>query len=218
MRIPKLIPYDPFIKRSLDILVSSAALLFLSPLFYLIILIIKSGSPGPVFFKQKRIGKGFRPFKLIKFRSMAVTENLGDGDFDPGDNSRVTKVGSFLRRSKLDELPELFNVLTGDMSIVGPRPEVEKYVKTHQKDFETTLRIRPGLSDFASIKYQDEEAILVSQTDPEMYYREVILPDKLQLAKRYVEEMSFKTDLQIIKDTIKSIMKTLPISGQARSG
>jgi lipopolysaccharide/colanic/teichoic acid biosynthesis glycosyltransferase len=206
LRIPKLIPYDPFIKRSLDILVSSAALLFLSPLFYLIIFIIKSGSPGPVFFKQKRIGKGFRPFKLIKFRSMAVTENLGDGDFDPGDNSRVTKVGSFLRRSKLDELPELFNVLTGDMSIVGPRPEVEKYVKTHQKDFERTLRIRPGLSDFASIKYHDEEAILAGQADPERYYREVILPDKLRLAKRYVEEMSFRTDLKIIKHTINSVV------------
>ena len=137
---------------------------------------------------------------------MAVPKNLADGDFEPGDNSRVTKMGSFLRRSKLDELPELFNVLTGDMSIVGPRPEVEKYVKTHQIDFERTLSIRPGLSDFASIKYHDEEAILAGQADPERYYREVILPDKLRLAKRYVEEMSFRTDLKIIKHTINSVV------------
>jgi lipopolysaccharide/colanic/teichoic acid biosynthesis glycosyltransferase len=138
---------------------------------------------------------------------MAVPENLEFEGFEPGDSSRVTRMGSFLRRSKLDELAELFNVLNGDMSIVGPRPEVEKYVKIHQEDFETTLRVRPGLSDFASIKYQDEEAILAGETDPERYYREVILPDKLRLAKRYVEEMSFKTDLQIIRDTIMSVVR-----------
>jgi lipopolysaccharide/colanic/teichoic acid biosynthesis glycosyltransferase len=139
---------------------------------------------------------------------MAVSQNPRARDFEPGDDSRVTRAGSFLRKLKLDEVPQLFNVLSGDMSIVGPRPEVEKYVKAYQKDFATILSIRPGLSDFASIKYHDEESILADQTDPETYYREVILPDKLRLAKRYVEEMSLTTDVQIIKDTIKSVVSS----------
>jgi lipopolysaccharide/colanic/teichoic acid biosynthesis glycosyltransferase len=206
--IPKLIPYDPFLKRSLDILLSSVALIFLSPLFYLTSIFIKSNSKGPVFFRQKRIGQNLRPFKLIKFRSMAAVENPGKGQFEAGDTSRVTRVGYFLRKFKLDEMPELFNVLNGDMSIVGPRPEVEKYVLAYPEDFESTLRVRPGVSDFASIKYRDEEGILAGQTDPEAYYREVILPEKLRLAKRYVEEMSFRTDLKIIKETIKSVVRS----------
>jgi lipopolysaccharide/colanic/teichoic acid biosynthesis glycosyltransferase len=138
---------------------------------------------------------------------MAVFQNQEDRVFEPGDDSRVTRVGSFLRRFKLDELPELFNVLNGDMSIVGPRPEVEKYVLAYRKDFQTALKIRPGLSDLASIKYHDEEAILARQQDPERYYLHVILPDKLRLAKRYLKDLSFKTDMHIIKDTIKSVVR-----------
>jgi lipopolysaccharide/colanic/teichoic acid biosynthesis glycosyltransferase len=185
--------YFPALKRSLDILLSSLALIFLSPLFYLISIFIKSNSKGPVFFSQKRIGQDFKPFNLTKFRSMTVAENPRVWEFEPGGKSRVTRVGAFLRKFKFDELPELFNVLNGDMSIVGPRPEVEKYVLAYPEDFESTLRVRPGLSDFASIRYHDEEAILASQKDPEKYYREVILPDKLDLAKQYIKEISFKT-------------------------
>jgi len=124
----------------------------------------------------------------------------------------VTRVGSFLRRTKLDELPEFFNVLNGDMSIVGPRPEVADYVRVYSEDFNQTLKIRPGLSDFSSIKYRNEEAILAGQPDPEAYYLNVILPDKLRLAKLYVKNVSFNTDLQIIIDTIKSIMTRETVS------
>lgn len=132
-------------------------------------------------------------------------ENSGK-EFDPGDSSRVTKLGEILRKTKIDELPELFNVLIGDMSIVGPRPEVASYVEAYPTDFAEVLKIRPGLSDLASIKYRNEEMILKSHINPEKYYRDVILPDKLRLAKHYAEKISLKTDLRIIKNTIRHIL------------
>lgn len=138
---------------------------------------------------------------------MTVLRNPEQGEFDPGDKHRITRAGSFLRKTKLDELPELFNVLNGDMSIVGPRPEVEKYVKVYHEDFKEILKIRPGLSDYASVKYRDEETILANQSDPESYYRQVILPDKINLAKRYIKDISFKTDMQIIGETLKCIVR-----------
>jgi lipopolysaccharide/colanic/teichoic acid biosynthesis glycosyltransferase len=138
---------------------------------------------------------------------MALPDDLKQGQFEPGDSSRITRVGSFLRKTKLDELPELFNVVNSDMSIVGPRPEVEKYVQVYTKDFEAVLKVSPGLSDFASIKYRDEESILSKQADPEKYYIETILPDKLSLAKQYAQQISFKTDMRIMRETIQSIFR-----------
>jgi lipopolysaccharide/colanic/teichoic acid biosynthesis glycosyltransferase len=137
---------------------------------------------------------------------MSIDRNENQREFEPGDNARVTTIGSFLRKAKLDELPELYNVLNGDMSIVGPRPEVEEYVRTYIKHFSDILKIRPGLSGFASIKYRAEESILASQPDPEAQYLNVILPDKLRLAKCYAKEISFSTDLRIIRDTLRSIV------------
>jgi lipopolysaccharide/colanic/teichoic acid biosynthesis glycosyltransferase len=198
------IPY-PLLKRSLDLIVASVALLVLSPVLYIIIIFVRLNSSGSAFFKQQRFGKDFKPFQLVKFRSMTVAKDPLQEEFEPGDDARVSRVGSFLRRTKLDELPELFNVLNGDMSIVGPRPEVEKYVRAYPEDFKEILRIRPGLSDYASIKYRDEEAMLAGQPDPERYYCEVILPDKLHLGRRYLEEMSLRIDIRIIIETIKSI-------------
>jgi lipopolysaccharide/colanic/teichoic acid biosynthesis glycosyltransferase len=198
------IPY-PLVKRLLDVVLASVALLVVSPVFYIIIIFVRLNSSGSVFFKQQRFGKDFKPFQLVKFRSMTVAKDPLQEEFEPGDDTRVTRVGSFLRRTKLDELPELFNVLNGDMSIVGPRPEVEKYVRAYPEDFKEILRIRPGLSDYASIKYRDEEAMLAGQPDPERYYCEVILPDKLHLGRRYLEEMSLRIDIRIIIETIKSI-------------
>lgn len=199
------VDYYPTIKRLLDFTLASAAFIVLSPLFCLIIILIKLDSKGPSFFRQKRLGKNFKPFYLIKFRSMTASERLDCGEFDPGDASRITKVGAFLRKTKLDELPELYNVLKGDMSIIGPRPEVEKYIRIHCEDFKEVLKIRPGLSDYASIKYRYEEEILAGQDKPETYYLRVILPDKLRLARRYVKEISLSTDLRIIKETLKAI-------------
>ena len=138
---------------------------------------------------------------------MTHEKRVTEGQFSPGDVRRITKLGKFLRKTKIDELPELINVIKGEMSIVGPRPEIEKFVQAYSKDFDEILRIRPGLTDFASIKYRDEENILASQSDPDDYYRYVILPDKLSLAKYYLELISLNTDLHIIKNTFKSIIR-----------
>jgi len=132
--------------------------------------------------------------------------NNSGKEFTPGDSSRITKLGKILRKTKIDELPELLNVLIGDMSIVGPRPEVAFYVEAYPRDFAEVLKIRPGLSDLASLKYRDEEMILKSHITPEKYYRDVILPDKLRLARHYSEKISFKTDLRIIGDTLRYIL------------
>jgi lipopolysaccharide/colanic/teichoic acid biosynthesis glycosyltransferase len=197
--------YAACFKRLFDILLSGIAFLLIAPLFYFVMLFIKLDSPGPAFFKQKRIGQGFRPFRLVKFRSMVVPLRR-QGQFDPGDKSRITRVGSLIRKTKIDELPQLLNVLNGDMSIVGPRPEVEKYVKEFRDDYRFVLRVRPGLSDLASLKYRNEEEILSVHPDPESYYKKAILPDKLRLAKTYVETLSMKRDLRIIGNTLKSIV------------
>ena len=202
--------YYPLFKRLLDLFLSSIGLLVFSPFCYLILIFIKLDSPGPVFFKQKRIGRHLKPFLLVKFRSMSVSRDVAISEFDPGDYRRVTRVGSFLRKTKLDEFPELFNVLNGHMSIVGPRPEVPQYALEYPEDFKEILAIKPGISDFASIKYRDEEAILAGQSNPVAHYLTVVLPDKLHLAKQYVAIVSFETDIRIIMDTIKGVVKGNP--------
>ncbi|MFX0204074.1 MAG: sugar transferase [Candidatus Hodarchaeota archaeon] len=199
--------YNPRIKRLLDFVLSVTAFFLLSPLFLITCVFIWMDSKGGAFFIHERIGRGMLPFRLIKFRSMTQASNLREVQFTPGDNHRITRVGRFLRKTKIDELPELINIIKGEMSIVGPRPEVEKYVLAYSEDFKEIMQIRPGLTDFASIKYRDEENILASQPNAEIYYRDVILPDKLSLAKRYVEQISLDTDLFILRNTLKSIIR-----------
>lgn len=201
-----MIAYNPHIKRCIDFFLSALAILWLAPFFVVISILICIDSKGPPFFIQQRFGRGVVPFRLIKFRSMAFDEFDESGGFNPGDSRRVTKIGRLLRNTKIDELPELFNILKGDMSFVGPRPEVAKYVNAYLRDFEVILIVRPGLSDFASVKYRDEEQILADKTDPEKYYRNVILPDKLQIARSYVDNITFKLDLAIIRNTLMSVM------------
>lgn len=201
-----MIEYHPHIKRWIDIFFSLFAILFLSPLLILISVLICIDSKGSPFFIQKRIGKGNTPFRLIKFRSMVNNEIDEVRGFSPGDSSRVTRIGRLLRSSKIDELPELFNIIKGEMSFVGPRPEVAKYVNAYLKDYEYILTVRPGLSDYASIKYLDEERVLADQADPEKYYWNVILPDKIRLAKNYVEKLSFRIDMSIVTHTLKSVL------------
>lgn len=156
---------------------------------------------------HERVGKGMNPFRLIKFRSMTWEKDASKGRFEPGENCRVTKFGKLMRDTKIDELPELLNVIKGDMSLVGPRPEVARYVSIYSEEFEKILQIRPGLSDFASIKYRDEEQILAKEKYPEKFYQNVILPDKLESAKRYLSAISFKTDLSIMANTLKHIFR-----------
>ena len=202
--------YHPTIKRIIDFTLATAAFLVFSPFFFLIIVLIKLDSPGPPFFIQERVGKGMKLFRLIKFRSMTCRFKSEDRQFDAGDSCRITRIGTLLRKTKLDELPELVNIIRGDMSIIGPRPEVPKYVGAYSDGFKKILQIRPGLSDFASIKYRNEEEILTCHCDPDKCYREIILPDKLELAKRYCEDVSFKTDFGIVLDTIKCILRKDP--------
>ena len=204
-----MIEYHPHIKRWIDIYFSFFAILCLSPVLFLVSVLICIDSKGSPFFIQKRIGKGNNPFRLIKFRSMVNNEDDEASGFSPGDSSRVTRIGRLLRSSKIDELPELFNIIKGDMSFVGPRPEIAKYVNAYHKDYEYILTVRPGLSDYASIKYLDEEQVLANTADPEKYYWNVILPDKIWLAKNYVEKISFRTDMSIITYTLKSVLRII---------
>lgn len=198
-------PYNPHIKRLLDVILAWTAFIFLSPLLLFISFLVCIDSKGSPFFKQERIGRYLIPFRLIKFRSMSLKKDADKGRFDPGDSSRVTKIGSWLRNTKIDELPQLFNVMTGDMSIVGPRPEVRRYVEEYIDEFREILIIRPGLSDLASIKYRKEESILAAQDDPETYYRKEILPDKLQLSRAYARNICLKDDVLVIVRSIKRI-------------
>lgn len=167
-----------------------------------LLIVLEDGNP--IIFKQQRIGRNKRPFTLWKFRSMRNHQGgslITLGDRDP----RVTRIGHYLRKWKLDELPQIFNILRGEMSWVGPRPEVKKYVDLFPKDFDEVLKVRPGITDWASIKYRHEAEILAQKEQPETYYVEVILPDKLELGKQYVQKNNLWIDLQLVWKTAKSI-------------
>jgi lipopolysaccharide/colanic/teichoic acid biosynthesis glycosyltransferase len=202
-----MVRYNPHIKRSLDFLLSFAALLCFSPLFLLLCGLICLESQGGAFFFQRRIGKDLVSFRLIKFRSMRTDKAAQGRQFEPGNRGRVTRLGKLLRSTKLDELPELFNVLFGEMSLVGPRPEVERYVQVYPEEFRAVLKVRTGLSDYASIKYRNEEKILAQVEDPEKCYVEEILPEKLRLGKEYIKRVSFVTDVSIIANTVRTIFQ-----------
>ncbi len=188
------------------------------PLFVLVSILIKIESKGTVLFTQIRIGKNFKPFNLYKFRSM-VTDAVKMGPpITTGNDKRITKTGRFLRKTKIDELPQLFNVLKGDMSFVGPRPELLQYVEKFQKEYEEILVVKPGITDLASLKYRDETSILGGTKEPEKEYICRILPEKIRLAKEYLKRSSLILDLSIILKTliklviIKEILLTSSIN------
>jgi lipopolysaccharide/colanic/teichoic acid biosynthesis glycosyltransferase len=195
------------VKRIFDILSSSLVLVLLAPFFLIIALLIVLDSKGGVFFKQIRIGKGEKEFRLIKFRTMRPDSDrlsqITVGDRDP----RVTRIGYFLRKYKLDEIPQLINIIKGDMSVVGPRPEVPKYVKLYTDEQRKVLTIRPGLTDYASLHYVNESEILAQAKDPEKAYIHEIMPHKLELNQKYIREKSFLTDLKIILQTLLRIIR-----------
>jgi lipopolysaccharide/colanic/teichoic acid biosynthesis glycosyltransferase len=187
------------LKRTFDVAASAAGLLLLAPVLAATALAVRLTSRGPVFFRQERIGRNFRPFRIVKFRTMVVDAPKLGGPLTQGSRDpRITAVGRVLRRTKVDELPQLWNVLVGEMSFVGPRPEVAKYVDLFRDDYAEILQIRPGITDPASIKYRDEAAELEKGDDPETEYIRRILPDKIALAKQYLRERSFGYDLRII--------------------
>jgi lipopolysaccharide/colanic/teichoic acid biosynthesis glycosyltransferase len=194
------------LKRLFDILVSFTALILLLPLFLLIAVWIKMDSKGSVFYRQERVGKNFVPFHLFKFRSM---ENNAEqkGQLTVGmRDSRITRSGYFIRKYKLDELPQLINVLLGEMSVVGPRPEVKKYVDMYKQEQRKVLSVKPGITDYASLQFSNENEILGKSTEPEKTYIEDIMPQKLALALHYVENQSFWVDIQLIAKTLIKII------------
>lgn len=189
-------------KRFFDIVISFTTLVLLIPLMVVVATIIKLNSEGPVFFKQERIGKGFRPFWIYKFRTMRKPANGNGSQVTVGNDPRITRVGWFLRQTKIDELPQLINILRGEMSFVGPRPEVPQYVQLYKQDYQEILTVRPGLTDLASLKYRDEAALLARATNPEEEYTTRVLPDKIELAKDYLRQASLLFDLKIIFKTL----------------
>ena len=189
------------IKRAFDIAAAFIGLLLLSPLFILLGLLVWLDSPGPIFFRQERMGKGFRPFLIYKFRTMVQDAPHKGGPITFGKDPRITRVGNFLRKTKIDELPQLINVLKGQMTFVGPRPEVGKYVELFRQDYEEILKVRPGITDLASLKYRDEATILGRSKNPEEEYLNHVLPDKIDLAKEYIRRSSFFFDLSLILKT-----------------
>jgi len=192
-------------KRVFDLLSALIGTLLLSPLFLVVAILIKVDSRGPVFFKQDRMGRAFRPFLILKFRTMVTDAASRGGLITFGEDPRVTRIGRFLRKIKIDELPQLINVLRGEMSIVGPRPEVSRYVELFRKDYQEILTMRPGLTDLASLKYRDEAAILGSSHDPEEMYVKHILPEKISLGKEYVRRSSLIFDLVLIFKTLATL-------------
>lgn len=193
------------LKRVFDIVFSLIGLVLASPIFLFLSIWIKLDSPGGIFYLQERIGKDFKPFKLYKFRSMYSGSDkkglLTVGNKD----KRITRSGYFIRKYKLDELAQLINVLIGDMSFVGPRPEVKKYVELYNDEQKKVLTVKPGITDYASIEYFNENELLEKSTNPEKTYILEIMPHKLQLNLKYIEEQNLFVDIKIILKTIKKI-------------
>ena len=182
-------------------LASAVGLVLLSPVFVVVAVAIAATSPGPVFFRQVRIGRHGEPFRMYKFRSMRVDAEALGGQLTVSGDPRVTRVGAFLRASKIDELPQLINVLVGEMSLVGPRPEVPRYVALYTPEQRRVLEVRPGITDPASIRYRDESAVLARAADPERAYVEEVLPHKLAINLAYLERRSVASDVGVILAT-----------------
>lgn len=193
-------------KRTCDIILSVIGLLCLSPLLLLVALWVKLDSPGPVFYRQVRVGRNNQDFRIYKFRSMYTDSDKRGLITIGGRDPRVTHAGYYIRKFKLDELPQLINVLVGDMSFVGPRPEVRKYVNLYTPEQMHVLDVRPGITDAASIKYRNENDILTTQPEPERYYIEVIMQDKLRINLDYVANHTIWGDLQLILNTFSAVL------------
>lgn len=196
-------------KRLFDLLASAVGLMVLAPLLLCIALAIKFESPGPVFFRQERVGRGGKLFRIHKFRTMVPDAERRGPQITVGKDTRVTEVGTVLRRYKLDELAQLLDIFFGDMSFVGPRPEVPKYVSYYSEDDRNIIfSVRPGITDWASINFRDENDILAKAVDPHDAYVEEIIPIKIKYYRDYVKRNSFFGDIHIIIETIWAVVKS----------
>jgi len=194
-----------FVLRGFDIVASLVAIILLFPLMLLFGVLIKVDSPGPVIFRQVRVGRNRREFRMIKFRTMVSGADKRGSLVTASGDSRITTIGAILRRTKLDEFPELWNVFIGDMSLVGPRPEVPKYVAQYRPEWSEVFLVRPGVTDLATLEFRDEERILANSLDTEKSYVDVILPIKMKLAIKYVQERSIWLYFKILFLTVWSI-------------
>lgn len=194
-------------KRAMDIVLSACALAILWPLLLLIALAIWIDDPGPVFYRQVRVGRNGKTFRIFKFRSMVMDADKKGLAITVGRDSRITRVGAVLRKTKLDELAQLLNVLFGQMSFVGPRPEVPKYVELYTPYQRQVLLVRPGITDYASIAYRNENDLLADAPNPETMYIEQIMPDKIELNMKYLREISPLADIRLILKTIVAVIK-----------
>ena len=196
------------LKRAMDLFFSFFGLVILSPVFLVIAIWIKLDSKGPVFYRQVRVGKNMEPFKIFKFRTMVYDPHGRGLQLTTSDDKRITRSGIFLRKTKVDELPQLINVLIGEMSLVGPRPEVPKYVEYYPEDVrKIVLSVPPGITDRASLEYKNENELLNLSNDPEQTYINEILPIKLRYYLEYVKNRSLLMDIKIILDTFKELIK-----------
>jgi lipopolysaccharide/colanic/teichoic acid biosynthesis glycosyltransferase len=194
------------VKRLFDILVSAAALVLLLPILLGVAIAIKLSSPGPIFYRAVRVGRHGVPFKLYKFRSMVVNADKIGAGITTAHDPRITPIGRFLRRTKLDELPQLINVLRGEMSLVGPRPEDPRYVALYTEEQRRVLRARPGMTSLASVRYRDEQALL-SGADWETRYVQQIMPDKLAIDLQYMERATLLSDLGVLWQTFVALFR-----------
>ena len=194
-------------KRAFDLLVSFLGILFFVPMFIVVSVLIKLTSVGPIFYRQLRVGEHNKDFKIFKFRTMRVDSDksglLTVGERDP----RITRLGFFLRKYKLDELPQLINVFIGQMSFVGPRPEVRKYVDLYSLEQMAVINVKPGITDLASIEFRNENEILLTKDDPNQYYIGVIMPEKIKINLRYIESSTVWKDVSVIFKTFSVIFK-----------
>ena len=196
-------------KRFFDLIFSSVLLVLFSPIIFVLAMTVKGTSPGPVFYRGQRVGQGGRLFKMLKFRTMVVNADQIGGPSSSDDDPRIMACGRFLRKYKLDELPQLFNVFAGQMSFVGPRPEVPYYVSLYSEEEKKILTVKPGITDWASLWNSDEGALLAGRSDPEAYYRDHIRPKKIRLQLDYVRSATFFTDMRILLQTLKMVVGRL---------
>lgn len=194
-------------RRAFDVLAAGAGLLVLAPLFAVVAVAIAATSPGPVFFRQERVGRGGAPFRIFKVRSMRVDAEAVGGQLTVGGDPRVTRVGALLRATKIDELPQLINVLRGEMALVGPRPEVPRYVALYTPAQRRVLDVRPGITDPASIRYRDESAALARAADPERAYVDEVMPHKLAINLAYLERRTLASDVGVILATLWRLVR-----------
>jgi len=210
--------YARFGKRLLGLSIACLSLVLLAPLFFVIAVLIRLESPGPIFFVQERIGFLAIPFRMYKFRTMVANAERRGPLVTPSNDARITRIGRLLRKYKLDEMPQIINIIKGDMGIIGPRPEVLSYILRHREEYINVLRVRPGLTDYALLSFRNEEKVLAGSDNPEESYLNTVLPLKIRLYWKYNREISLMTDIKIFWKTIMAVLSSNQFAAEILGG